>query len=89
MSVSELSTVEYTVKKIVKATDENYKLLGIDTNIKKKGDRKILFTCTVYLKAGINLSKYDPSETVIDEINKNHYPVFTPRPTHLLQYAER
>lgn len=70
MSVSELSTVEYTVKKIVKASDENYKLLGIDTNIKKKGDRKILFTCTVYLKAGIDLSKYDPSETEIDEINK-------------------
>lgn len=70
MSVSELSTVEYIVKKIVKATDENYKLLGIDTNIKKKGDRKILYTCTVYLKAGIDLSKYDPSETVIDEINK-------------------
>jgi len=63
MSVSELSTVEYTVKKIVKFDDVS-KLKAI------VGDRKILYTCKVYLKAGIDLSKYDPSETEIDEINK-------------------
>lgn len=69
MSVSELSSVEYTVKKIVKASDiPLINMAGF--KVDKIGDRKILYTCKVYLKAGIDLSKYDPAETEIDEINK-------------------
>lgn len=44
--MSELGTVEYTVKKIISADDAVWY---------KYGDRKILYSCVVYLKAGIDL----------------------------------
>ena len=49
-SMKELGLVEYRVRKIVKANDEGewYKI----------GDRKILLSCTAYLKAGIDLSSF-------------------------------
>ena len=53
-SVKELGLVEYRVRKIVKANDEGewYKL----------GERKILFSCTAYLKAGIDLGTFSLSD---------------------------
>ena len=61
--VAELGSVEYTVTKIVKASD--------DKTWYKVGDRKILFNCTAYLKAGIDMSKFDGSKVQIDEEKKS------------------
>ena len=57
-SVKELGLVEYRVRKIVKANDEGewYKL----------GERKILFSCTAYLKAGIDLGTFSLSDVNMD-----------------------
>ena len=57
-SVKELGLVEYRVRKIVKANDEGewYKL----------GERKILFSCTAYLKAGIDLGSFTLSDVNMD-----------------------
>lgn len=61
--MNELGTVEYTVTKVVKASD--------DPKWYQFGDRKVLFKCTAYLKAGINLKKFDPSKVKIDESSKS------------------
>ena len=60
-SVKELGLVEYRVRKIVQADDvgEWYKL----------GQRKILFSCTAYLKAGIDLSAFSVSDVATDREN--------------------
>ena len=57
-AMKQLSLVEYRVSKIVKADDEGpwYKI----------GDRKILFSCTAYLKAGIDLATFGPDDVDID-----------------------
>lgn len=57
-SAKELGLVEYRVRKIIKADDvgEWYKL----------GQRKILFSCTAYLKAGIDLSAFSLADVVAD-----------------------
>lgn len=56
----ELSLVEYRVRKIVKANDEGewYKI----------GDRKILLSCTAYLKAGIDLSGFSAENVDINRL---------------------
>ena len=63
-SVAELGTVEYTVKKVV-----------MDSLISKKwyefGVKKIMFRCTAYLKAGIDMNDFDPAKTKIDEKKKS------------------
>lgn len=46
---TELGTVEYTVKKIVRASDNQVWTVG---------DRKILFSTTSYLKAGVKLDNF-------------------------------
>ena len=57
-AMRQLSLVEYRVSKIVKADDEGawYKI----------GDRKILLSCTAYLKAGIDLASFGPDDVNID-----------------------
>ena len=57
----ELSLVEYRVRKIVKADDEGewYKI----------GDRKILLSCTAYLKAGIDLSGFSAENVDINRLD--------------------
>ena len=57
-AMKQLGLVEYRVRKIVKANDEGawYKI----------GDRKILLSCTAYLKAGIDLSSFGPDDVVFD-----------------------
>lgn len=58
MTMKELGLVEYRVRKIIKADDQGewYKI----------GDRKILLSCTAYLKAGIDLSKVSAEDIVAD-----------------------
>ena len=60
-SAGQLSTAEYTVEKVIKASDCAWW---------KVGDRKILFSCRAYLEGGIDLAKYDPAKTVVDEGSK-------------------
>ena len=56
---AELGSVEYVVKKVVKATDEG--------KWYQYGDRKILFGCTAYLKAGVDLGNFTNENVIIDE----------------------
>ena len=61
-AMKQLSLVEYRVSKIVKADDEGawYKI----------GDRKILLSCTAYLKAGLDLAAFGPDDVDIDWTGK-------------------
>ena len=61
-AMRQLSLVEYRVSKIVKADDEGawYKI----------GDRKILLSCTAYLKAGVDLATFGPDDVDIDWTGK-------------------
>ena len=60
---SELGTVEYTVRKAVRARDEGEWF--------KIGNRRILFTCTAYLKAGIHLDRIPLDRIVVDEESRS------------------
>lgn len=55
--MSELSTVEYSVTRIIKASD--------DQTWYKWGDRKILMSCRATVRAGIDLSGIQPSDITI------------------------
>ncbi len=57
---AELGTVEYTVKKIVKASDKQWYTVG---------SRQILFQTTAYLKAGIKLDGFTPNNVQVDAEN--------------------
>ncbi len=61
-SCAELGTVEYTVTKIIKASDDAWY---------KYGDRKILFTCTAFLKAGIDLNNISKDNVKINSFSKS------------------
>jgi len=52
--LNELATVEYTVSKIVKASD--------DQTWYKVGDRKILMSCRAAVRAGIDISKLQSTD---------------------------
>ena len=56
---AELGTVEYTVRKAVKARDEG--------DWFKIGNRRILFSCTARIKAGINLEQVPREKLVVAE----------------------
>jgi len=55
-TLRQLGLVEYQVRKIIKVDDQGawYKI----------GDRKILLSCTAYLKAGIDLSSFNSDNVV-------------------------
>lgn len=55
----ELGTVEYTVRKAVRARDEGEWF--------KIGNRRILFSCTARIKAGIDLDRVPLDKIVVDE----------------------
>lgn len=61
-AAGELVTCEYTVSKVIKADDM------VPWKI---GERKILFSCNAYLKAGIDMAAYQPDKTVIDPEHKS------------------
>ena len=60
---AELGTVEYTVRKAVRARDEGEWF--------KIGNRRILFSCTAYIKAGINLERLPLDKIVVDEASRS------------------
>lgn len=60
--MAELGTVEYTVKKIVIADDEAWY---------KYGNRKILFTCTAFIKAGIDMKEFSADNVVVNKEGKS------------------
>lgn len=66
--LSELATVEYTVTKIIKASD--------DKTWYKVGDRKILMSCQARVKAGIDLSQIKEENI---SINGNEIKLVLPR----------
>jgi hypothetical protein len=59
--MSDLATVEYTVTKIIKASDNKTWF--------KMGDRKILMSCEAHIKAGIDMSAINESSFKIDGKN--------------------
>ena len=63
--MSELGCVEYTISKVLDKKDERKKM-GISL-----GKRKISFNCVAYIKAGIDMKKFDASKIIIDEGNKS------------------
>ena len=60
---AELGTVEYTVRKAVRARDEGEWF--------KIGNRRILFSCTAHIKAGINLDRIPLDKMVVDEATRS------------------
>ena len=58
---SELSTVEYTITKVIKANDEAFYTIG---------DRKILFSCKAIVKAGVNLANFNEKDITINDSEK-------------------
>jgi hypothetical protein len=70
VSVSELGTVEYTIVKVIKLDDEAWF---------KYGDRKILFSSTAYLKAGIDLQEFNQENVKVNE-KTNSVSVTLPKP---------
>lgn len=59
--VTQLGTVEYTIKKLVRVDhDAFYKI----------GERKIIFSCKSYMKAGIDLDKFSAEDIKVDKKNK-------------------
>lgn len=60
VETTELGTVEYTVKKIVKSSDKQWYTVG---------NRKILFQTTAYLKAGIRLQDFSADKVHVDRQN--------------------
>jgi len=68
-AAGELVTCEYTVSKVIKADD---------VVPWKIGDRKILFSCNAYLRAGVDMADYQPSKTVIDPERKSVILVLPP-----------
>ena len=57
-TMSELATCEYEIDKVIASIDHS----------KTWGDKKLVYTCKVYVKAGIDLENYDSSKTVIDPL---------------------
>lgn len=55
--MSDLATVEYTVTKVIKASDNKTWF--------KFGDRKILMTCEAHIKAGIDMSAIDQNSFTV------------------------
>ena len=59
--MAELGTVEYTITKIIKATDKAFYTIG---------DRKILFSCFATMKAGVDLDGFSAENISINSKNK-------------------
>ena len=60
--MAELGTVEYTVKKIVSSDPDAWY---------KYGKRKILFSCTAYIKAGIDMKDFQADAVSINKEEKS------------------
>lgn len=76
--MAELGTVEYTVRKIIKSDDSRVTL----GDKLKVGDRKCVFSCFAYLKAGIDLKNFSADKVILDKEN-NSISVTFPKATLL------
>ncbi|MCQ2295248.1 MAG: DUF4230 domain-containing protein [Bacteroidales bacterium] len=56
IKTAELSTVQFTVRQIIRNSDETWQLLG---------DRKVLFSCKATIKAGVNLAQLTDNDIQI------------------------
>ena len=68
--MAELGTVEYTIKKIIKSSDETFYTIG---------ERKILFSCCATMKAGIDLDGFSAENVSINSKNKE-VTILLPKP---------
>ena len=59
--MAELGTVEYTITKIIKASDKAFYTIG---------DRKILFSCSATMKAGIDLAGFSAENISVNSKTK-------------------
>jgi hypothetical protein len=59
---AELSTVQYTVQKVVSNNDESWRIFG---------DRKILFSFKAVIKAGIDMEKFDATKVRVVESRRD------------------
>lgn len=62
LDVQEFATVEYTISKVIKASD--------DQTWYKMGDRKIVFTAKATVKAGVRMDNFTAKDVIIDARNK-------------------
>ena len=60
--MAELGTVEYTVKKIVKTDDNAWYTYG---------KRKIMFSCTAFIKAGIDMKEFSADAVSVNKETKS------------------
>ena len=56
--MAEIGTVEYTISKIIKASDSKFYTIG---------DRKILFSCSATMKAGVDMTNFSAEQVVIKD----------------------
>lgn len=68
--VTELGTVEYTITKIIKASDNAFYTIG---------DRKILFSCHAIMKAGVDLDGFSDENISINS-EKKEITILLPKP---------
>ena len=66
--MSELGTVEYTIAKIIKASDTKFYTIG---------DRKIIFSCRATMKAGIDMAEFSKENV---KIKGNEITITLPQP---------
>ena len=65
---AQLSTVQYTIKKLIRNTDKSWQVLG---------DKKILFSCKATVKVGIDMGKLSSNDI---EIKGNDISLTLPAP---------
>ena len=68
--MAELGTVEYTITKIIKVSDNAFYTIG---------DRKILFSCAAIMKVGIDLKEFSPENVSINSKDKE-ITILLPKP---------
>lgn len=56
--MAEIGTVEYTISKIIKASDSKFYTIG---------DRKILFSCSATMKAGVDMTNFSVDQVKIKD----------------------
>lgn len=69
-TMAELGTVEYKVRKVIKTDDRQYLTIGDRQIGWTVGDRKIIFTATAYIKAGVPMDGFSKDDITVSESGK-------------------
>ena len=69
-TMADLGTVEYKVRKVIKTDDRQYLTIGQRKIPWSIGDRKILFTATAYIKAGVPMEGFSKEDIIVSESGK-------------------